>query len=793
MHKWIYDSDETNKSTRHTNFSYNALGKLTRQVSGEGQRLCYFYDTLDRQIQRRDNANSDCSGGALQSWSYDRPGELGLLAEVSGRDTNNRVHSETYTYTLENFLPESVTQVIDGESFTLTHYYDMYNRPVGKSYPTGFTVEQRYTTYGAAYQAVNVQNGDVLWQANDDDARGNITHATFGNGATVTSAFSAATGLLNTRSAMLGTHTLQDHTYTFDAEGNLRSRRDDRPGVGITQHFCYDPLYRLTDQVINSTCNDDTNGSYSGTAYAYDVHGNITRKDGITDYQYGQSAQNAGPHAVSFANGGDYIYDDAGRMVGSPLNRTITYSAFGKPTYMGIANVYETRIIYGALQKRVQREDNDNGVFTLTTYVNKDYERIEKPDGSTEHRHYLNDWGVHVYTENNTATEQYTVYLTRDHIGSIASKSDDRTGSEQTIKHHANEPWGRRQDESWSGSVYDTLRGSELEDMTFGTNRGFTDHEHLDGIGLIHMNGRVYDPVIGRFLSPDPWIQDPNNSQSFNRYSYVWNNPLRYTDPTGEVSKDQAAEMGIIDTGTGCANNSSCTFIGNIHLDGSPGAGQKDTSTSEVGQQRGNQSKDLQTTSAETSGAVEGDTEEREAAGGTTTGGVAARQTQKAAEEGQAAQNLGAGAAPVSTENTGDKGEIAQEGADQNSSSIQTEGNTTNPLSTNDVSEYKQCVNTCIQNRYGSIYEAADALNPLSVSGLVGNEVAEVLDTELQKQGNRNSYGNTKEFRSGRRQLKTLSQFRKFNAASLVIGAGAIGFQLGAQGYCRVECTSFGD
>ena len=51
------------------------------------------------------------------------------------------------------------------------------------------------------------------------------------------------------------------------------------------------------------------------------------------------------------------------------------------------------------------------------------------------------------------------------------------------------------------------------------------------------MNGRVYDPIVGRFVSPDPWIQDPKNSQSFNRYSYVWNNPLRYTDPSGEVTK----------------------------------------------------------------------------------------------------------------------------------------------------------------------------------------------------------------------------------------------------------------
>lgn len=63
--------------------------------------------------------------------------------------------------------------------------------------------------------------------------------------------------------------------------------------------------------------------------------------------------------------------------------------------------------------------------------------------------------------------------------------------------------------------------------------RGFTDHEHLDAVGLIHMNGRVYDPELGRFMSADPFVQAPYNSQSYNRYSYVFNNPLSFTDPSG--------------------------------------------------------------------------------------------------------------------------------------------------------------------------------------------------------------------------------------------------------------------
>jgi len=67
-------------------------------------------------------------------------------------------------------------------------------------------------------------------------------------------------------------------------------------------------------------------------------------------------------------------------------------------------------------------------------------------------------------------------------------------------------------------------------------DRGFTGHEHLYSVGLINMNGRVYDPHLGKFLSPDPYVQDPLNPLNYNRYAYCLNNPLKYTDPSGELA-----------------------------------------------------------------------------------------------------------------------------------------------------------------------------------------------------------------------------------------------------------------
>jgi RHS repeat-associated protein len=67
------------------------------------------------------------------------------------------------------------------------------------------------------------------------------------------------------------------------------------------------------------------------------------------------------------------------------------------------------------------------------------------------------------------------------------------------------------------------------------TNRGYTGHEMVDGVDIIHMNGRIYDAKLARFLQADPFIQAPYNTQSLNRYSYVWNNPLNATDPSGYI------------------------------------------------------------------------------------------------------------------------------------------------------------------------------------------------------------------------------------------------------------------
>ena len=111
-------------------------------------------------------------------------------------------------------------------------------------------------------------------------------------------------------------------------------------------------------------------------------------------------------------------------------------------------------------------------------------------------------------------------YVIKDHQGSMYA-----TITNLTIERYSFDAWGNRRNPQ-------TL---SYDNVTTSFDRGYTLHEHYDDFGLINMNGRLYDPLVGRMLSPDIVIQDEQNSQAYNRYSYCFNNPLRFTDPSGYV------------------------------------------------------------------------------------------------------------------------------------------------------------------------------------------------------------------------------------------------------------------
>ena len=104
-------------------------------------------------------------------------------------------------------------------------------------------------------------------------------------------------------------------------------------------------------------------------------------------------------------------------------------------------------------------------------------------------------------------------------------------------------------------ATYDAWGRQTVTTNTIGLRRGYTGHEMMGEFGLVNMNGRLYDPTLGRFLSPDNYVQEPGNSQSFNRYSYCLNNPLKYTDPSGELFGIDDLGIALTFAGLSAANS----------------------------------------------------------------------------------------------------------------------------------------------------------------------------------------------------------------------------------------------
>jgi RHS repeat-associated protein len=125
-------------------------------------------------------------------------------------------------------------------------------------------------------------------------------------------------------------------------------------------------------------------------------------------------------------------------------------------------------------------------------------------------------------------------YFHHDQQGSISAVTDE---AGFLLERMAYDPWGKRRGVGGAADVTDSMVGRT-------TDRGFTEHEHLDEMGLVHMNGRIYDPLVGRFMSADPFIQAPSMLQSYNRYAYVMNNPLNLTDPSGYNWWTRAMHLG---------------------------------------------------------------------------------------------------------------------------------------------------------------------------------------------------------------------------------------------------------
>jgi RHS repeat-associated protein len=536
-------------------FGYNGLDELVTETDARGAVMTVTQrDGLGRIRRTTRTPPASLPTGMtnevlVDEWAYDPPNGAGQLASIvrkRGTTVTNAVQvwKEEYGYETTTRRPSTITSTIEGEAsaWTSAMTYDANGREWTRSYPSGLVVETGYTAYGQLRQLSNRATGAIYWTATATDAWGKVTAETFGNGLTGTHTFAASTGQAKSLQWKNGATTLERFDYAYDALGNLKSQQRG----GVTESYGYDARQRLTSSQLS-------NGGTVG--YAYSNAGNLLTKSDHSagGNAYGYGGNGCGPHGASCVAmpGGStvtYACDANGNVVGgSALTatfdaenrpRTISRSASGSGgnTDLIFRNGFEAGAaadalpgapVDGSMSYAYDAKGSryvEIAASGTTRYGPNGYEKVIA--GSATHRHELGPVII-----SRVGTTDTVSYVLRDRLGSTIAVS----GATASLTE-------RRQFDAFGKA-----RNADFTNRPAGqanlaaTNRGFTAHTQADDVWLVHMNGRVYDQNLGRFLSVDPIVQD-GGSQALNPYSYIQNNPLSGTDPSGyAAAKDECA------------------------------------------------------------------------------------------------------------------------------------------------------------------------------------------------------------------------------------------------------------
>ncbi len=532
------------------NYEYDALGLMRKQSDARGNEYTFNYNTLNNQT------NSMLNGQEDGTWVYSEA-QPGLLKE---RYKNGFKESYQYDSLLRMTQVDTNLKTLATRQFK--YAYDKAGRLDTAHYPSGFSVQAQYNALGYLSAYNNPKNNHSYWQAEGMDAFGNWVGERFGNNVQTIKSYDPASGLLNTIKSSKSTSNLgevQNLAYIWDSNGNLRSRADNN--ISVIESFNYDAVSRLKTAT--------TTGLASGTRtlnYAYDDLGNLKFKSDLVSGSaysannklvYGNAA--SGPSRLqSVIKDGNtvlsYDYDNSGNMI-QRGNTNLSYTAANKPNHIWKtvnSDRLDTYFDYDTSEQRYYQASEKNFETKQEIYYyGAGYEEIFDTDSQTgikthKQKAYVGGIMIHTYTQttdaNLIADGQVgkfadIQYLHHDHLGSTQSITDATGSIVQTL---AFDPFGKARQSNWEdlNSANPPTEGNPnwASIALNNTSSGFTGHEILADFDLIHMGGRIYDPTVGRMMSADPYIQAPYFGQSFNRYSYVWNNPMSMTDPSGYVT-----------------------------------------------------------------------------------------------------------------------------------------------------------------------------------------------------------------------------------------------------------------
>lgn len=509
-----YDAARNRTLLRDPNYGtslgmFNAYGQQTWFQSPDGNYTDYEYDILGRMVKRYEHhVKHNTTDSTI--WAYhSTPGLLGLLNHVSFNDDEQLV-----TYTYDNLNRVSlVNETRHDHQYNTSYTYDQASRVASVTYPTGFLVNKGYTASGHLYKLSDANNLR-LWETLGKNAQGQITSYITGDNLTTCRSYMPENGRLSRILTTRGNDTVQHCFYDYDVLGNLAARTDYIHDMG--ESFVYDRLNRLTGIVEGN----DTTGWF-----VYDAYGRMLSK-----YIHGEQVFDSAEYRAVFR---PHAIAQAKTRFNLPTHR-MSYTTFDKLALLE-QDTMTLHYGYGYEHQRLHMTETNAGGDTLRQ---KDYvgncEYVVDGRGAKALTYLSGPLGVFGIVEQNESIRQGRSFVHPDHLGSWTLVTDHLGSIRQDVHYDA-----------WGTPYYFTFPGSEpAPSLLF--DRGFTGHEHLSYFGLINMNGRVYDPFTSSFLSVDNFVQSPGYTQSFNRYAYCLNNPLKYTDPDGEFAVVDAWLSGFI-------------------------------------------------------------------------------------------------------------------------------------------------------------------------------------------------------------------------------------------------------
>ncbi|WP_437731191.1 RHS repeat-associated core domain-containing protein [Sorangium sp. So ce1335] len=501
--------DDPDRGT--TRSIHDGFGELTSSTDALGRETTWEYDALGRPDTRVDRHGAE---RRTTKWTWDTAAHgIGELHTLASHDSE-----KTYGYTRLGQL-ETISLRIDGEGAPLQARlgYDDLGRIETVTYPTpagatSFVVVHDLDAHGHVLAVRDDRTKAAYWRLTGVDDAGRLREEVFGNGAVTTRSYHADKQRLRNVVTQSGAAEVQDLDYGYDDLLNLARRTDALQPRNTTERFRYDALQRLTCAYFNEV---ESAAAPCALRYDHAPNGNLTFKSDVGTLSYDDPLH---PHAVTGAGTGSFAYDAVGNQIARPGGTTVRYTPFDLPERItqGASTV---TFAYDGDQRRIRKTTPEKE----TLYFGDLVERVtDAASGGVEHRYHVHSPERVVAIVTRGGSDDGTRYVHVDHLGSVDALTDEDGA---VIERRSYDPFGQRRNPAWGEPA--------PASFTSKTTHGFTGHESDDELGLVNMKGRIYDPRIGRFLTTDPIVSLPFFGQSWNRYSYVFNNPLNFVDPSG--------------------------------------------------------------------------------------------------------------------------------------------------------------------------------------------------------------------------------------------------------------------